>query len=194
MRHRLSAFFYRIASWQTLLFSLVLYALFPGYILKNVEAQLNQYAGKAIGPLDLLLFNGNPSVVEQMIAQYGEAGRAYYAQAELTADIVYPIVYTCLFCIILSLLFRQKSVSPSSSINVLPLVVWAIDMLENACIVWLLKSYPELPSPIVTACLVFTNLKWIAFFVVIATVLYGLIRLAIRKFTRSRRQQAVKPV
>ncbi|CCH56693.1 hypothetical protein BN8_06076 [Fibrisoma limi BUZ 3] len=194
MRHRLSAFFYRIASWQTLLVSLVLYALFPGYILKNIETQLNLYARKAIGPLDLLIFNGNPSVIEQMIAQYGAEGRAYYAQAELTADLAYPIVYTFLLCIVLSLVFRQTSASPSSLINLLPLVVWAIDMLENACVVVLLNTYPHLSPLVVTMCLVCTNLKWIAFFTIIATILYGLVRLAIRRLTKSRRQQEIKPV
>ena len=55
MFRSLSDWFYRIASWKTLLLGIVLYVPFPAYFLKNLENEMNTLAGKAIGPIDLLI-------------------------------------------------------------------------------------------------------------------------------------------
>lgn len=177
MLNSLSAFLYRIASWKTLLLAVALYVPFPAYFLKNLEAQMNAFAGKAIGPIDLLL-GYNPVRINEMVAAYGPEGRAIYATGELTADIAYPIIYTFLFCIILSLLFRNRTYAPFRLVNVVPVGILGFDLLENACIVYLLKTYPAESVGVASLCSVFTNLKWVVSLMVIGLMLYGLVRLA----------------
>lgn len=178
---KLSAFFYRIASWKTLLLGLVLYIIFPAFILKNAEEQINAFAGETIGPIDLLMFEYNPEKILKMVATYGEEGRAYYAQGEMTADLAYPLVYAFLFGVILSLLYRNKPYQPFRYVNLLPVLCMLLDFAENICIIYLLKSYPEQSLTIASVCLIFNNLKWIVFVVLIGFVLYGLIRLLLHK-------------
>ncbi len=176
----LSTFLYRIASWKTLLPALILDVLFPAYILKNLEARMNALAGKPIGPIDLL-FGYDPARISRMVADYGPGGRAIYAQGELTADIVYPIVYTFLFCIILSLLFRNRSYAPFRLVNVLPVGALLFDLLENVCIVYLLKTFPDSSVAVASLCSAVTNLKWAVSLVVIVLILYGLTRMTVHK-------------
>lgn len=182
----LSSFFYRIASWKTLLLGVGLYILFPAYFLKNLEAQMNAFAGKAIGPIDLL-FEYNPAKISQMVADYGPEGRAVYAQGALIVDTAYPLVYTFLFCVILSLLFRNRTYAPFQLVNIVPVGVLLLDLMENASIVYLLKSYPHASAGVASLCSVFTNLKWGMTLVAIVVFVYGLIRLAMG----SRQRQVV---
>lgn len=178
MLHRFSSFLYRIASWKTLLLGIVLDALFPAYFFKNLEERMNTLAGKAVGPIDLLI-GYKPAKIKEMVAAYGPEGRAIYAQGELTIDIAYPIVYTFLFCIILSLVFRNRPYAPFRLVNLLPVGIGVFDLMENACIVYLLKSYPEQSMLVASLCSLFTNLKWAMILVVLGVFLYGLAQLAI---------------
>ena len=114
-----------------------------------------------------------------MVADYGDNARAIYAQGEMTYDIAYPLIYTFLFCVISSLLYRNKSYAPFSTVNILTVGAFVTDLLENVCIVTMLKSYPDVSAGIASACLFFSFLKWAIFFAVIALILYGLIRLMI---------------
>ena len=145
---------------------------------------MNAFAGSTIGPIDLL-FGYNPARINEMVAAYGQDGRAVYASGELTIDIAYPIIYTFLFCLILSLLFRKRVYAHFRLVNVLPVGILVFDLLENVCIVYLLKNYPAASSGVASICSVFTNLKWVVSFVVLGLVVYGLVRLAKNRPYRS---------
>ncbi|WP_461092851.1 hypothetical protein [Spirosoma gilvum] len=174
----LSSFFYRIVSWKTLLLAVVLYIPFPAYIFKHLEADMNALAGKPLGPIDLL-FGYNPARVLQMVADYGSEARSLYARGELTDDLAYPLIYTFLLCVILSLVFRKRSYAPFLLVNIVPIWVWTFDLLENISIVYLLKSYPETSTTVAALCSVLTNLKWAAFVVTLGLIIYGLVRMAV---------------
>ena len=176
----LSTFLYRIASWKTLLLAVILYVPFPAYILKTLEANMNVLAGQALGPIDLL-FGYDPAKIQQMVAAYGAEGRAIYAQGELTADLAYPLIYTFLFCLILSLLFRSRPYAPFQLVNIMPVGILLFDLLENCCIVYLLKTYPTASDTVASLCSIFTNLKWAVSLLVVGLIVYGLVRLALPK-------------
>lgn len=139
---------------------------------------MNAAAGKSVGPIDLLV-GYDPAKISQLVDAYGPEGRSIYAQGELTADLVYPLVYTALFCIILSLLFRNRSYRPFQNANLLPFGIWLFDLLENMCIVSLLKSYPDSSAFVTSLCSILTNLKWAMTALVTIVALYGLVRLVI---------------
>ncbi|GAA4450847.1 hypothetical protein GCM10023189_12100 [Nibrella saemangeumensis] len=185
MTRTLSAFFYRIASWKTLLVAIPFYMVFPAYFLKTIEENLNAYAGKAIGPVDLLIANTDPDKILEMVAMYGPEGRPYYAFGVLTADVAYPVIYTFLLGVALSLLFRSRTYTPFYWVNLIPVAAMLFDLLENACIVTLLNTYPDASRSVAILCMVFSNLKWGGFALSLGLILYGLVRLLMRQFSRS---------
>ena len=83
----LALFLNRIASWKSLVVVVILYVSFPAYFLKNAEETINQKAGKIIGPIDLTL-GYNPERTLQMVSAYGPDARDYYANVEMTVDVV----------------------------------------------------------------------------------------------------------
>lgn len=162
---------------------MVLYVPFPAYIFNNLEARMNALAGHSVGPIDLLV-GYDPIRIQRMIEDYGPEGRAVYAQGELTADLAYPFIYTFLFCVILTLLFRHRKYNSFRLVNVLPVGILVSDLLENSCIVYLLKAFPNSPYVVASLCSVLTNLKWTVTMIVLGLVIYGLTKMAIRNGQR----------
>ncbi|MBD2701456.1 hypothetical protein IC229_12465 [Spirosoma sp. BT702] len=173
-------FLNRIATWKTVLPLLVLYVSFPAYWLKNAEDTINQLAGKRIGPIDLT-FGFNPARTLAMIADYGPAARSFYARTELTTDVIYPLVYSTLLSLLLTMLFRNK---PNRLFIGLPFFTLLLDYLENAAIVTLLNTYPTQSTGVAVLCEVVKLAKWLSFGVVIGLIGYGLILKAINRTNR----------
>ena len=121
------SFFSRFSNWKTLCLFLVLYLLFPAYILKNAETKMNTLAGSEVGVIDLT-FGFDPQKTLDMVAAYGDAGRKYYASVEMTADIAYPFTYAVFFAIILTLLFRRSSLA---WVAIIPFIRMFFDYCET---------------------------------------------------------------
>jgi hypothetical protein len=178
----LSNTLYRVANWKILLGLLLIYVFFAGYLLKNAGEKINELAGKTIDVIDLTV-GFNPEKTLQMVADYGDNAREYYAQTELTTDIAYPIVYAFLFSIILSLLYRNKTYAPFPTLNIIPFFALIFDYLENFSIVYLLKNFPSQSHSVATFCEVAKLLKWLVLMAIIVLTLYGLIRLLLSRFS-----------
>lgn len=166
-------FFDRISNGKTLLLLLAVYILFPVYFLKNAESRINELAGKKTGVIDLT-FGFSPDKTLDMVHEYGDAARDYYAKTEMTTDIVYPITYCLLFSIVLTLLYRGQSMI--NYVLFLPLLMMLFDFLENLTIVNLLKSYPDSSKSIAVLCEIFKILKWIAFADMTLMIVLGLFK------------------
>ena len=167
---KLSTFLSRLANWKSLVFFLAVTMFFNGYLLNNAESKIMALAGKSVGILELT-FGFDPQRTLQMVQDYGGSARAYYARTEMTADVAYPIIYTLLFGIILSLLYQNTSYG---LLNTVPFACLLFDLLENINIVILLTSFPEQSPTVAILCEIFKLLKWISFAVVILLVLFGL--------------------
>lgn len=166
----LSFFLNRISNWKTFVAALSIYIFFVGFILKNAENRINELAGKTVGIIDLSI-GFNPEKTQNMVAAYGDAGRAYYATVEMTADVAYPVVYAFFFGIILTFLYRGKR---GNWVNAVPFVALAFDYAENLMVVVLLKTFPMQPHALAVMCEVFKLGKWMAFGCCILLILYGL--------------------
>ncbi|HET9911674.1 MAG TPA: hypothetical protein VFQ13_07285 [Anaerolineales bacterium] len=156
---------------------LVLFAgemLFNAVILPNQQAKIEAASG-GVGPIDLQLFY-TPEKVYSMVAAYGEAGRASYRTFELTGDIVYPIVYTLFFALLVTWLFQRgfSSDSRMQSLNVVPLGAWLFDLFENLGIVSMLSIYPSTPAVLAWITAIFTLVKWLFAGATIILILIGL--------------------
>lgn len=161
MLEKISATLRRYASGWLLLLLFAVEMLFNLLILPAQQAKL-QAASGGTGPVDLQLFY-TPEKVYSMIASYGESGRASYRTFELTGDIVYPIVYTLFFAVMITWLFQRgfAAGSPMQKLNVVPLGVWLFDLFENLGIVAMLSAYPATPAGLAWLAAACTLIKWL---------------------------------
>ena len=160
-------------------------ALMMGYIMPLAAGILAFAANNHVLPLDLMFFY-TPAQAFEMIDKYGEAGRALYAKIELTADIIYPIIYTLFYGLLLSWLFQRafKSNSSMQKLNVIPVGAWFFDLLENVGIVSMLAMYPSKPAFLAWLTIIVGSLKWAFFLVTVVLVLVGVVRAAINGFRK----------
>lgn len=113
-------------------------------------------------PLDLSFAYSAQEAFDR-IAAYGEAGRASYPYFSFTADVIYPMTYSVSFAALLSLLARRFAVRWHwlMWLNVLPVGVFVLDMLENISIAVLMLIYPAQPVALALAASVFSTGKWV---------------------------------
>ena len=136
-------------------------------------------------PLDLMFFS-TPEKTFAMIERYGAYTRVFYRNVELTLDILYPIVYTFAFGLLISWLF-QRGFKPDHKIqkwNVAPVFAWLFDLLENVGIVTMLSVWPSQPTAVAWLTMIFTTVKWFFAFLSFGLILLGLIRAAMNGFKK----------
>jgi hypothetical protein len=82
--------------------------------------------------------------------------------AELSADIVYPFIYSILFSSILFFFVKKVNLleKPFGKVIFLPFLTLALDWIENVFIVSILINYDSHPTNLVTIASIFTLLKW----------------------------------
>jgi hypothetical protein len=121
-----------------------------------------------------------------MIEKYGEAGRPLYMRIELTADILYPIIYTLFFGLFLSWLFQRGFLpgSPMQKLNVMPVGALVFDLLENMGIISMLTLYPSIPAALAWITMIFGSIKWLFAFASIGLIFVGLVKTAMNRFRK----------
>ncbi len=175
MLQTISSKFYQWAKGWLVLVLLVLDVFFAGFLMPLIGGLMQDGTG-LIQPLDLMMFQ-TPDKLFAMIERYGEYTRVFYRNVELTADILYPIIYLFAFGLLISWLFERgfSPNSPMRKLNVLPVGAFAFDLLENLTIVTLLSIYPAQPIILGWLLFIFTMFKWLFAFASIVTILVGLV-------------------
>jgi hypothetical protein len=185
MLNRVSQKFHSWANGWRVIILLIIDALMMGYVMPLAGGIMAFAANNHVTPLDLMFFY-TPSLAFEMMDKYGEAGRAVYLKIELTADLIYPIIYTLFYGLLLSWLFQRgfRSDSKIQKWNVMPVGAWFSDLLENVGIVSMLAMYPSKSAPLAWLTMIFGSLKWAFFLVTIVLVLVGLGRAAMNRFRK----------
>lgn len=156
----LSTWLFTIATWRKLTFSVILtlfiiFLLFPS---------LSTIYSSSDTPLQLLdaNFKYTPEEAIQHIQSFTDAERAGYIKISLIADIIYPLIYTFTFSLLLSLLFEsyRESTSILRYINLFPLLAMFFDLLENLSLILLTSSHPDYSFSIASFASIATSLKW----------------------------------
>jgi hypothetical protein len=149
--------------------------LFAGVIVPTIQSKLEASSG-GVSLIDLQ-FSYTPEKAYSMIASYGDAGRALYRTFALTGDLIYPVVYSILFSLIISWLFQRSFASNSKlqMLNVIPFGAWLFDWLENMNIVIMLSLYPSTATTIAKLASVCTTIKWSFGAVALLLVLIGFV-------------------
>ncbi len=88
MLGNLSDRFYKWAKGWLIFVLFILDGFFAGFLLPLIQGMMQGGQG-GIQPLDLMLF-ATPEKIFAMIERYGEYGRPFYRNVELTVDIIYP--------------------------------------------------------------------------------------------------------
>jgi hypothetical protein len=161
MLQKIAGFFWRIAGLKTFIAALIIYMVFGAYIMPKGAQMIQQISGKKVEMLDLQ-FTYTPERARAIIGDYGVSARWEAASFELWADTLYPLTYTFLFLIIMGWVFKSLSVYGVrvKYIHLLPFLVLFADYSENACIIRMLKTYPDFSDNLAVASSFFTSLKW----------------------------------
>jgi hypothetical protein len=184
MLDRISTKLHKHANGWLVLVFLLANLIFNAVLLPAGQAELRALSG-GVGPIDLEYFY-TPGEVYSMVASYGETGRATYRTFELTGDILYQLVYTGFFCLLISWLLQHGFAphSPVQKLNVLPLALWLSDLFENLGIVSMLSVYPATPAPLAWMAAAFTLLKWLFIGTTLVVLLLGLVMALKNRFRK----------
>jgi len=142
-----------------LLFFLLL-LLFQMVLVPMVQGKLEASSGGT--SLVDLLFSYSPETAYTMVGSYGDLGRALYITFTSTADMIYPVVYSIFFSLLLTWLLHRgfKSESKWQILNVIPFGAMIFDWLENANLLILLSQFPSRTSGVAEFSSICTTLKW----------------------------------
>jgi len=185
MLNTLSEKFHSWATGWRVIILLIADALMVGFIMPAAGAIMALAANNSVMPLDLMFFY-TPEKAFEMMEKYGEEGRAIYMRIELTADLIYPIIYTLFFGLLISWLFQRgfKPESPMQKWNVMPVGAWFLDLLENIGIVTMIAMYPTRPVALAWLTSILGTVKWAFAFASIVLVLLGLVRALMNGFRK----------
>jgi hypothetical protein len=170
-----------LARSRVILLLLGLYLLLTFVVFPFITGELGRLSGGA-SMLDMQ-FSYTPQQAFQAVEAYGEQGRPLYGISSLTADLLYPVVYSLLLALVMIYTFR-RAFSPQSPLQgtvYLPFFTALADYLENASVVVLLASYPQRPEAVAQAANVFTSLKWGLLLVSMLLAVIGIVAWRIKK-------------
>lgn len=167
----------QISTGWSLALAFLLYVSFAAGVMPWLSTFMPETARGAV-PIDLQ-FAPKPAELYVMVEAYGDEGRKIYALFELTADVLYPIIYATFLAIVLTMLSRclYGIESRVTILNLLPYGIVIMDYLENIGIVTLLMSYPEQYELVARVTGFFNAAKWSLVALTFAIIMIGLVLL-----------------
>lgn len=135
-------------------------------------------AAGGLAPLDGRLFF-RPRDVGPILSELGEYGRQAYSNL-LIADFFFVPAYVLFLS-----LFNRRYWSESAAMRALPLLLGALDMVENLTVVRLLATWPEANDVLAALLSVVSAAKWLC-----VAISYGAIPAALFKYLAGARRAA----
>lgn len=172
--NKVSNWFYQRVNWKWFAAAVVVFACFIAFILPSQAAKSEEATGGGQSPDSSFLYTADD--LYQMAEQYGEAGRSAYIQARFTFDLIWPLAYLSLLVVLLSILYRVLPVkSRWRWVNLIPILGWVMDMLENIGASLIMYRYPERTSVLAELTPLFTLLKWCLIYASFAALVPGVL-------------------
>jgi hypothetical protein len=184
MLSRLSAIIRRRANGWIVLLLLALFIFTVSVIFPLLSGWLG--VPEDVVSIDTQLYY-TPAALYDMLAAYGQ-GREAYALTHFTGDLFFPVVYTLLLACSISWVFK-KILPPESRLNMLnlvPLAMFAMDLLENTILAILLLAFPRPLTPLAAAAGVITLGKWLVAAITMTLPLVGLAIWLVRSLRKNR--------
>ena len=156
----LSHWFIRIASTRLTVLCLLVFLAFTALILPG-QAQQAALRSAGSGSPDLSLMYTDDDLY-QMAEVYGEAGRAEYIHERFTFDLAFPLIYSAFLLTAASWLIRKAGFAGTRMqwLNLVPILAFCFDLLENSLASLVLARYPELTPFAAQLAPAMTFLKW----------------------------------
>jgi hypothetical protein len=173
----------RFSTGRSLLTLFILSFLFNIVVMPGIQWRMDLRSG-GIEPLDLSFYYTAQEALERVEA-FGET-RQFYTVVQLTADLLYPLVYGFFLSVLLVTLYRRgfPVASRIQLVAFLPLLSMLFDYLENFSIAYLLLTYPAQSPLVATYAGFFTFLKWFTLLLTLVAVLVGFIAFLIQGLRR----------
>ena len=160
MIQKVSSYFNRVTSWWGILLCLILFIFVVSYVFPTFSRILSIPEGAE--KIDTQTYYSSEKLY-QVISKLDKTARRGYAISHMTADIIFPVVYTFLFGMMISITFRM--IFPEGSwfkyLNLMPVGLFVFDIIENTLLSVLLLSYPERYEFLAFTAGVVTFIKWI---------------------------------
>jgi hypothetical protein len=133
-------------------------------VFQRAGTYITEASGLATKPLDLEFFFSAKRAYE-LIATYNQAVRSFYIPFELSADMIYPVLYGTYLSLLLSFLLKINWQNPHnqaiSLINLLPFGASIFDFFENLGIVILVANYDTRLDTLASLTGMVNGIKWI---------------------------------
>ena len=152
----------KYSNWKIILPSSILFILFTLVIFPFYLSLLNEIANEKVLFLDGRL-NYNYDQVNTLFNKMGREGRDIYHFMAGKIDMIYPIVYSLFFVLLLASLLKRIFSKKSKIIvlSFLPLVGALFDYLENFNTLKLLNKFPNITPEQVAYGSQMTQIKWV---------------------------------
>jgi hypothetical protein len=153
----------RLSTVPTLLVALTVFGPLTLLYLLNVPDKLARAMGYT-GEQTVFALDGHPYSPEatyELLSDYGEVGRRATVLMHLLFDMIYPVSYTLFFSSSFTLLGPSTGIFPRLRrwAAMLPWLVGGSDLLENAGIITMARSYPSRRRLLAQLTSVATRLK-----------------------------------
>ncbi|WP_163714608.1 hypothetical protein [Mangrovibacterium lignilyticum] len=135
---------------------------------------------------DMLPGGYDLSYVNELFSSLGEIGRTTYLTNQLPVDMIYPLFFGLTYSLLLAYFLKKlnKLNVPFTYLCLLPVIAGAADYLENAGLIFLLKSYPDLTALAVKTTSTFSVVKSVSTSVFFVVLLIVLIMLGIKALSK----------
>jgi hypothetical protein len=156
---RFSAYLHAGASLKMILLAFFSQVIFAVFIIPKMESLINPFQNQVL--LELR-FGYKADQFYNLLDAIGESGRRFYKVYVLFIDILYPVIYSISYSLLLSLFFRNSFSSNHyfQLFNVFPFLIGFADIFENSVVGYLLFVFPEKLNFGVKLASSFSLLKW----------------------------------
>ena len=140
-------------------------------------------------PLDVQI-GLTPDLITSYFNEIGEVGRKYYLLNEMTIDMLFPLVYSFAYALLLVELIKSLKLTGSAVkyIALLPFGIGLSDIIENTLIITGLQIYPTQNSTFESALIYANMAKHGLTFVALLSVCIFVIWLVFSKVSRRKTQ------
>jgi hypothetical protein len=172
----------RLAKGANLLFLMALFVGFNAFLYSVAGRQMARLGLEDVRLLDLHP-GFTPDDAWQLLDRLGPEGRAVYQMAELTLDMIYPVIYSLLLAALLVFFFNKvlPPNCPCRRWTLLPFAGAVFDVFENSGIALMIQRFPERSDALASITSVFGLLKWATIALSILFVIAALIAFLFQK-------------
>lgn len=148
-----------IQGWKVLLFFILANAVYAYMLIISIPKVISYSNGMKI--LDMMPGGYDAAYVKLLFNTLGETGRDTYLHQQIPADMIYPLLFSISFTLLLAFFLKKLNKLDTGLffLCLLPVAAGIADYLENIGIIVLLKQYPDLSDTHIMITNIFTLIK-----------------------------------